>query len=429
MAREDESLDEVPGRLTHVIYNTALGHVRVRAEDGPATTVEVPPGEVRFRRVLGAAEPEVALWLGSGERDYLGRMLEHVLRALRITPEARVALEAVQAKLEGLGPPPVVADDGESADAAASVPIVEEPPPAPPPAEATVAPESAAMPPEPARARSERGGERGRGRAAPRPTPAEPPLDDVAAPQPPTRAPAGADANGAEPAAPPAAPLPADSTEGALLAPGADAELLAASQAAFDAAVGRQRRPGRHVRAGLAGPDGAAGARTGSPDPRGSGQQRDSRGHRGRGLAVHAAARSPPLDRAPLARSGLERARPTRPARLARAAGRHELRRRDAARPPALRRILGAATHALLSRQHAAPSRHGPPPGRDLTPRPSDALHGVLAARADPPLRTHHEVRARPARRTRALRQLADSALARLVLYCARREQRAEPRR
>ncbi|HLH23455.1 MAG TPA: hypothetical protein VK066_13110 [Chloroflexota bacterium] len=237
MAREDESLDEVPGRLTHVIYNTALGHVRVRAEDGPATTVEVPPGEVRFRRVLGAAEPEVALWLGSGERDYLGRMLEHVLRALRITPEARVALEAVQAKLEGLGPPPVVADDGESADAAASVPIVEEPPPAPPPAEATVAPESAAMPPEPARARSERGDERGRGRAAPRPTPAEPPLDDVAAPQPPTRAPAGADANGAEPAAPPAAPLPADSTEGALLAPGADAELLAASQAAFDAAV------------------------------------------------------------------------------------------------------------------------------------------------------------------------------------------------
>ncbi|HWP29777.1 MAG TPA: hypothetical protein VNM50_09600, partial [Chloroflexota bacterium] len=86
MPAEDETLAEQPPRLTHVIYNAALGHVRVRTEDGLATTVEVPPGEVRFRRVLGAEEPEAALWLDSIEWEYLGRMLEHVLAHLKITP-------------------------------------------------------------------------------------------------------------------------------------------------------------------------------------------------------------------------------------------------------------------------------------------------------------------------------------------------------
>src|SRR5918911_294934 len=98
MGRDEDSLDSEPRRLTHVIYNATLGHVRVRAEDGLATTVEVPAGDVRFRRVLGAAEPEVALWLDSAERDYLGRMLQHVLERLKITPEARDALRGVQAK-------------------------------------------------------------------------------------------------------------------------------------------------------------------------------------------------------------------------------------------------------------------------------------------------------------------------------------------
>jgi hypothetical protein len=220
MSREDESLDEAPGRLTHVIYNTALGHVRVRAEDGPATTVEVPPGEVRFRRVLGASEPEVALWLGSGEREYLGRMLEHVLRALRITPEAREALDAIQVKLGELGPPPIVADDGEdSTGAAASVPLVEESP-SPPAA------------PEPVPA-AERRDQRSRTRSASRTTPLDEELDeDSGGVEPVAGVAASSGTNGAR--APADADAPAD---GELLAPGAADELLAASQAAFQAAV------------------------------------------------------------------------------------------------------------------------------------------------------------------------------------------------
>jgi hypothetical protein len=216
---EDESLDEPPGRLTHVIYNTTLGHVRVRAEDGPATTVEVPPGEVRFRRVLGASEPEVALWLGSGEREYLGRMLEHVLRALRITPEAREALDAIQVKLGELGPPPIVADDGEdNGTAAASVPLVEEPPPPP-------SPEPAPVP--------ERREHRARARSVSRATPTEDQPKESTGQAEPVAGPAatestkGADLPGGE-------PLPLD---GELLAPGAADELAAASQAAFEAAV------------------------------------------------------------------------------------------------------------------------------------------------------------------------------------------------
>jgi hypothetical protein len=224
MSRDDELLDQEPGRLTHVIYNMALGHVRVRAEDGPATTVEVPPGEVRFRRVLGAAEPEVALWLGSGEREYLGRMLEHVLRALRITPEARTALEAIQAKLGELGPPPIVADEGaDSGTRTTAVPLVEEPA-----APATEAPAPAA----------DRRDQRGRPRAAPRPAPAEEPPAELTAASSPAESPALASGTaGGEPGeaatAPPAASEPARD----LLAPGAADELLAASQAAFEAAV------------------------------------------------------------------------------------------------------------------------------------------------------------------------------------------------
>jgi hypothetical protein len=238
MSREDESLDEAPGRLTHVIYNTTLGHVRVRAEDGPATTVEVPPGEVRFRRVLGASEPEVALWLGSGEREYLGRMLEHVLRALRITPEAREALQAIESKLGELGPPPIVADDGPDGDAAAAVPLVEEPPAAVPAREPVAEPE--------------RREHRGRGRAAGRTARAEQAADEPAtAPLPaeypgveptrPTAVPRSAErtagANGAEPAAVSVDARAVAPAEGDLLAPGAADELQAASQAAYDAAV------------------------------------------------------------------------------------------------------------------------------------------------------------------------------------------------
>src|SRR3954452_16067170 len=107
MVQGDDPLDERVNRLTHVIYNATLGHVRVRAEDGLATTIEVPDGEVRFRRVLGAVEPEGALWLDSVERDYLGRMLQHVLSTLRITPEARSALTGIQDKLTDLTPPAI----------------------------------------------------------------------------------------------------------------------------------------------------------------------------------------------------------------------------------------------------------------------------------------------------------------------------------
>jgi hypothetical protein len=127
--------DERPSRLTHVIYNVTLGHVRVRSEDGPATTVEVAPGDVRFRRVLGAVEPETALWLDSGEQDYLGRMVEHVLGTMKITPEARAALEAVQAKLAALVPP--AQDSGEG------------PPTRDLEVELTLAPEDEAEPPAP----------------------------------------------------------------------------------------------------------------------------------------------------------------------------------------------------------------------------------------------------------------------------------------
>ena len=146
MPRHDDASEEQPRRLTHVIYNSALGHVRVRAEDGLTTTVEVPSDDVRFRRVMGAAEPEVPLWLDSIERDYLSRMLEHVLRALRITPEAREALAAIRTKMGELGPPPIMASDGDPDGATeAASPILEEPP-APPLSGATRAP--AAPPPE-----------------------------------------------------------------------------------------------------------------------------------------------------------------------------------------------------------------------------------------------------------------------------------------
>src|SRR5262245_44408329 len=121
MTEAHDALHPGPGALTHVIYNAALGHVRVRAEDGPATTVEVPSGEVRFRRVRGAVEPEAALWVDGAERDYLGRMLDHVLGALKITSEARTALESLRDKLTELGPPAILATEGgPSAGAAAS---------------------------------------------------------------------------------------------------------------------------------------------------------------------------------------------------------------------------------------------------------------------------------------------------------------------
>ncbi len=120
--------DDQPGRLTHVIFNVALGHVRLRGEDTLTTTVEVPPGEVRFRRVMGASEPEIALWLDSAERDYLGRMLEHTLTTIRITPEAREALQAVRQKLQQLGPPPIVAHTPEAMPTPAP-PLLEEPGP------------------------------------------------------------------------------------------------------------------------------------------------------------------------------------------------------------------------------------------------------------------------------------------------------------
>ena len=142
--------DERPSRLTHVIHNVTLGHVRVRSEDGPATTVEVPPGEVRFRRVLGAMPPETAIWLDSAEQEYLGRMLEHVLGSMKITDEARAALAAVQSKLAELSP----ASGGAAESAAAPLnvepadePVAEQPPPAPPePAEPTAT--AAAVPPD-----------------------------------------------------------------------------------------------------------------------------------------------------------------------------------------------------------------------------------------------------------------------------------------
>ncbi|HZU06939.1 MAG TPA: hypothetical protein VFB73_13315 [Chloroflexota bacterium] len=134
MPAEDETLAEQPPRLTHVIYNAALGHVRVRTEDGLATTVEVPPGEVRFRRVLGAEEPEAALWLDSIEWEYLGRMLEHVLAHLKITPEARAALEAVRAKLTALAPPPIVAGEENTATSGPPEPALLEPTGVAPPA-------------------------------------------------------------------------------------------------------------------------------------------------------------------------------------------------------------------------------------------------------------------------------------------------------
>jgi len=146
MVQADDPFDERPPRLTHVIYNAALGHVRVRAEDGPATTVEVPPGEVRFRRVRGAVEPETGLWLDSVERSYLGRMLDHVLGTLKITPEARAALEAVQVKLAELAPPVLVAGEAEVAESESPPPsdLLVAPAPAPEPAAAAPAPSPSA---------------------------------------------------------------------------------------------------------------------------------------------------------------------------------------------------------------------------------------------------------------------------------------------
>jgi hypothetical protein len=124
---DDPGGEQLP-RLTHVIYNAAAGHVRIRAEGGSATTVEVPPGPVRFRRIRGAVEPEAALWLDTIERDYLGRMLEHTLTSLKITPEARAVLQVVQEKLADLAPTPIMASEiaigetlvSEDSDAGAS---------------------------------------------------------------------------------------------------------------------------------------------------------------------------------------------------------------------------------------------------------------------------------------------------------------------
>jgi hypothetical protein len=149
MVQADDPFDERPARLTHVIYNAALGHVRIRAEDGPATTVEVPPGEVRFRRVRGAVEPETGLWLDSVERSYLGRMLDHVLGTLKITPEARAALEAVQVKLAELAPPVLIAGEADEPGVA----VAESPPPSEllaPPTPAPEPPAAAAVPRSPA---------------------------------------------------------------------------------------------------------------------------------------------------------------------------------------------------------------------------------------------------------------------------------------
>jgi hypothetical protein len=216
MSAEDDALAEQPPRLTHVIYNAALGHVRVRTEDGLATTVEVPPGEVRFRRVLGAEEPEAALWLDSVEWDYLGRMLEHVLTHLKITPEARAALEAVRAKLTTLAPPPIVAgEEGgealgppESAVVEPAAPTPAPPPPASPPAGTTAegGPPAAGREPAPRRGGARRTGSAARRRslalpAAPTATAPQPPASDPRATAPPAEAAAGVAVERAGPAA------------------------------------------------------------------------------------------------------------------------------------------------------------------------------------------------------------------------------------
>jgi len=235
--------DEQPSRLTHVIYNLTLGHVRVRSEDGPATTVEVPPGEVRFRRVLGAVEPETAVWLDSAEQNYLGRMLEHVLSTLKITPEARAALESVRAKLAELAPPATDATDGAtpplSLEAAAAEPPAEvETPALAEPAEpaAAVAPPLAAT------------------EAVPEPTPA------AAA----SRAPA--------PAAAPAAPARRSAQGAPAPAPAADAAGGAGRERGTVARPAARGRP-EHSAAALGrraavARESAAGARASAPDER-----------------------------------------------------------------------------------------------------------------------------------------------------------------
>lgn len=161
----EEQAAERPSRLTHVIYNATLGHVRVRSEDAPATTVEVPPGEVRFRRVVGATEPQAALWLDSAECAALARLLDYALTVLRIAPAYRAPLAALQAKVAELAALTTVASPAD------------ETAPAPEPLVLPVEPAApvAAEPVTSARGGSRRGGRRtGRGPAKAAVT-AEPP--------------------------------------------------------------------------------------------------------------------------------------------------------------------------------------------------------------------------------------------------------------
>jgi hypothetical protein len=150
MVPDDEAVAERPPRLTHVIYNATLGHVRVRSEDAPATTVEVPPGEVRFRRVVGATEPQAALWLDSAECAALARLLDYALSALRIAPAYQAPLAALQAKVAELAALTTVASPAD---------------------ETAPAPDPFVLPAEPAPAATEplagaRGGSRRAGRRA-----------------------------------------------------------------------------------------------------------------------------------------------------------------------------------------------------------------------------------------------------------------------
>lgn len=148
MFPDDEAGDERAPRLTHVIYNAALGHVRVRSEDSLPTTVEVPAGEVRFRRVLGAQEPEAALWLDSTECATLQRLLDFALGELRIRAEYQPTLATVQAKVAELAALTTVASQPDGEHGPARGPLVAVPPPPEPPAEPpAVAPAAAASVP------------------------------------------------------------------------------------------------------------------------------------------------------------------------------------------------------------------------------------------------------------------------------------------
>ena len=171
MVPDDEQLAERPARLTHVIYNAALGHVRVRSEDAPATTVEVPPGDVRFRRVVGASEPEAALWLDSAECTALVRLLEYALSSLRIAPAYQPTLAALQAKVAELAALTTVASPADDQTAPAPEPLVLAPEPVAEAAPAAPAQRATT----PAGRRSGRRGGRSSSKATAPPVPSSPP--------------------------------------------------------------------------------------------------------------------------------------------------------------------------------------------------------------------------------------------------------------